>query len=159
MIDKISSWRVKLFLWVGLPVIAIIGLAIAAPDVAPAWQAKSGGGTAGTFTAVSENCGRRSCTWHGDFVPADGGQRLKNVILYDAPDGLTPGDTAPARDTGAGKGVFSTTGGVTWLLVTGFAGGGALAAVAWVVLVIRTIVTRRRELAVIERLAGTPVQG
>ncbi|RZU72763.1 hypothetical protein EV384_1143 [Micromonospora kangleipakensis] len=157
MIEKISSWRMKFFLWVGLPVIAIIGLAMSAPDVGPAWQAKSGGGTAGTFTAVSEECGRRSCTWHGDFEAAEGG--AADVILYDAPDGLTAGGTAAARDTGAGKGVFSAEGGSTWLLVTGITLAGALAAIAWVVIVVRTITTRRRDKAAIDRLARTPVQG
>ncbi|MFI7426163.1 hypothetical protein ACIBPB_04190 [Micromonospora sp. NPDC049836] len=161
MMERISSWRMKFFLWVGLPVIAVMGLAFAAPDVGPAWRAKSGAGTPGTFTAVNEECSRRSCTWHGDFVPADGGAVRKNVILYDDPAGLTTGGSAAAHDTGAGKGVFSTTGGSTWLLVTGFTVGGALAAVGWVVVIVRTIMGRRRadeEEAVIDRLARTPVQ-
>ncbi|MFR9776075.1 hypothetical protein ACL02O_08440 [Micromonospora sp. MS34] len=159
MMDRISSWRMKFFLWVGLPVIAVLGLAIAAPDVAPAWRAKSGSGTAGTFTAVREECGRRSCTWHGDFVPAGGGAARNDVVLYDAPDGLTSGGTAAARDTGAGKGVYSTAGGNTWLLVTGFAAVGVLAAVGWVVLIVRTVLGRRRNVATVDRLAGTPNQG
>lgn len=160
--ERISSWRMKFFLWVGLPVIAVLGLAFAAPDVVPAWQAKSGSGTAGTFTAVREECGRRSCSWHGDFVPAGGGAGRKDVRLYDAPDGLTTGGTAAARDTGAGKGVFATTGGSTWLLVTGFAVGGALAGVAWLALIVRTVLGRRRaaeDEATIDRLARRPVQG
>ncbi|MCW3838806.1 hypothetical protein ONA70_01660 [Micromonospora yasonensis] len=159
MMDRISSWRTKFFLWVGLPVIAVLGLAFAAPDVVPAWRAKSGAGTDGTFTALREECGRRSCSWHGDFVPADGGAPRRDVLLYDAPDGLTTGGTAAARDTGAGKGVFSRDGGTTWLLVTGFAAVGALAALAWVVLIVRTVRGRRRDVATIERLAGKPVQG
>ncbi|MGW5672330.1 hypothetical protein, partial [Micromonospora sp. NPDC003776] len=144
MMERISSWRMKFFLWVGLPVIAVIGLVIAAPDVGPAWRAKSGDGTPGTFTALREECGKRSCKWHGDFVPSGGGAARKDVILYDDPDGLTTGGTAAARDTGADKGVFSTTGGSTWLLVTGFAVGGALAGVAWLVLIVRTVLGRRR---------------
>ncbi|NES13347.1 MULTISPECIES: hypothetical protein [Micromonospora] len=162
MFEKISSWRMKFFLWVGLPVIAVLGVAFAAPDVAPAWRAKSGAGTPGTFTAVREECGKRSCTWHGDFVPTDGGAARRDVILFDDPAGLTTGGTAAARDTGAGKGVFATTGGNTWLLVTGFTVGGALAAVAWVVLIVRTVLGRRRpdeDEAAIDRLARKPVQG
>jgi hypothetical protein len=158
VIDRINNWRMKLFLWVGLPVIAVLGLAFAGPNVAPAWQAKSGQGTVGTFTAVGEECGRRSCTWYGDFEAAEGGARRTHVILYDAPDGLAQGVTAPARDTGASKGVFSTTGGSTWLTVTGITVVGALAAVAWVVLALHTLITRRRDRAEIDRLARTPGQ-
>ncbi|WP_406038860.1 hypothetical protein OG799_26970 [Micromonospora sp. NBC_00898] len=156
MLQKISDWRLKFFLWVGLPVIAVMGFAFAAPDLAPVWQAKSGGGAAGMFTAVSERCGRRNCTWYGDFVPDAGGASRKHVILYDAPDGLAQGGTTPARDTGAGKGVFATAGGSTWLLVTGFTVAAALAAVGWVGLVVTTILRRRRDAAAIDRLAGTP---
>ncbi|SCG47268.1 hypothetical protein [Micromonospora inositola] len=158
MLEKISDWRLRFFLWVGLPVIAVMGLAFAAPDLVPAWQAKSGAGAAGTFNAVSEQCGRRNCSWYGDFVPDAGGTPRKHVILYDAPDGLAQGGTTPARDTGAGKGVFATAGGSTWLLVTGFTVAAALASVGWVVLVVTTIRRRRRDAATIERLAGTPVQ-
>lgn len=161
MFERISNWRMKFFLWVGLPVIAVLGLAFAGPDVAPAWRAKSGAGTPGTFTAVREECGRRSCTWHGDFVPTDGGAVRRDVVLYDDPAGLTTGGTAAARDTGAGKGVYSTTGGNTWLLVTGLAVGGALAAVAWMVLIVWTVRRRRRPdeggMAV-DRLARKPAQ-
>jgi hypothetical protein len=159
--ERISSWRMKIFVWVGLPAIAVMGLAFAAPDVGPAWRAKSGDGTPGTFTALREECGKRSCTWHGDFVPTDGGAARKDVILYDDPAGLTTGGTAAARDTGARKGVFSTTGGSTWLLDTGLAVGGALAAVVWVALIVRTITGRRRadeDEAAIDRLARKPVQ-
>ncbi|MBM0225629.1 MULTISPECIES: hypothetical protein [Micromonospora] len=156
--DRINDWRLKFFLWIGLPVIAVMGLAFAAPDLVPAWQAKSGGGVPGTFTAVSEQCGRRNCSWYGDFVADEGGAARKQVLLYDAPDGLARGGTAPARDTGAGKGVFAAAGGSTWLLVTGFTVAAALAAVGWVVLVVTTVRRRRRDAAAIDRLAGTPVQ-
>lgn len=145
MNDKISNWRTKIFLWVGLPVIALIGLGMAGPDIAPAWQAKSGGGTPGTFTAVREDCGRRTCNLHGDFVAANGATRRPDVLIYGAPDGLTTDGTMPARDTGARKGVFAE--GMGWshlLIITGFALVGVLAAVAWVVLVVRTIRRRRR---------------
>ncbi|MEU5941823.1 hypothetical protein ABZ807_22165 [Micromonospora sp. NPDC047548] len=147
--DKISGWRTKIFVWIGLPAIAFIGLMLGATDLGPAWQAKGGSGTPGTFTAVDEECSRRNCEWHGDFVATDGGARRTEVILYDAPDGLAQGDTAPARDTGARKGVFSTTGGSTWLLLTGMTLAGVVAAVAWAVIVVR-MVRRRRQ------AAGTP---
>ncbi|MEU8259396.1 hypothetical protein AB0C02_02055 [Micromonospora sp. NPDC048999] len=142
ILSKINGWRTKIFVWIGLPVIAVAGLIFGAHDLAPAWQAKNGGGTEGTFTAVHEECGRRNCEWRGTFVADKGGAERTDVILYDAPDGLTTGTTAPARDTGARSGVFSTAGGSTYLLVTGLTLAGAAAAVAWVVIIVRAI--RRR---------------
>lgn len=49
-----------------------------------------------------------------------------------------------ARDTGARRGVFAVQGGDTWLLFSGLAGAGALAAIGWVVLLVRAITNRRR---------------
>ncbi|MFE9691635.1 hypothetical protein [Micromonospora sp. NPDC005806] len=138
-LSTINGWRTKVFLWIGLPVIAAIGLMLSVTDLAPAWEAKNGGGTPGTFTAVNEECGRRNCEWHGTFVAAEGAARRADVILYDAPDGLTAGATAPARDSGARKGVFSAAGGSTYLLVTGLALAGVVALVAWVVIIVRAI--------------------
>ncbi|MFU8851749.1 hypothetical protein ACNAW0_12315 [Micromonospora sp. SL1-18] len=143
-LNKISGWRTKVFVWIGLPVIAAAGLLAGATDLAPTWQAKNGGGTSGTFTAVHEECGRRNCEWRGTFVATEGGARRDDVILYDAPDGLAKDATAPARDTGARAGVFSTTGGSTYLWVTGLSLAGVAALVAWVVIIVRTI-RRRRE--------------
>jgi hypothetical protein len=134
----------KFLLWVGLPFFALLGLALAVPDVASAWQARSGGGTAGTFTARYETCSRRHCTWHGDFVPDGAGTPRNDVIVYDEPDGLTSGATVAARDTGARRGVFAAQGGSTWLLFTGLAVAGALAAIGWVVVLVRAIANRRR---------------
>lgn len=65
----------KVLLWAGLPFLALLGLALGVPDVTPAWQAKSGGGTAGTFTALHEKCSRY-CVWYGDFVPDGAGRRV-----------------------------------------------------------------------------------
>ncbi|WP_091200340.1 hypothetical protein [Micromonospora narathiwatensis] len=145
-LNTINGWRTKAFVWIGLPVIAVAGLMAGATDLVPAWQAKSGGGTLGTFTAVHEECGRRNCEWRGTFVADEGDARRVDVILYDAPDGVTPGATAPARDTGARAGVFSTAGGSTYLLVTGLTLAGVAAVVAWVVIIVRAI-RRRREVA------------
>ncbi|RKN24074.1 hypothetical protein D7147_03470 [Micromonospora musae] len=141
--SKISDWRAKFFLWVGLPIIAVIGFVAGTGDLVPAWQAHGGGGTSGSFTAERQECSRRSCTWYGDFT-TDAGATRTDVILYDAPDGLSAGETAPARDTGAGDGVFSTSGGSTWLLVTGLTLAGLVAAVAWVIVILREV-RRRRE--------------
>ncbi|MCO1595617.1 hypothetical protein M8C17_10610 [Micromonospora sp. RHAY321] len=140
--SKINGWRTRVFVWIGLPVIAGIGLMLGVGDLVPAWQAKGGGGAQGTFTAVSEECSRRDCTWHGNFVAEDG-ERRADVILYDAPETLTTGATAPARDTGARKGVFSTAGGSTWLLVTALTLAGAVAGVAWVGFLLGALRRRR----------------
>ncbi|MFI6331600.1 hypothetical protein ACIBBG_25245 [Micromonospora chersina] len=143
-LNTINGWRTKVFVWIGLPVIAAIGLMLSVTDLAPAWEAKNGGGTPGTFTAVNEECGRRNCEWHGTFVATEGGAQRADVILYDAPDGLAAGATAPALDSGARKGVFSTAGGSTYLLVTGLALAGVAALVAWVVIIVRAIRRRSR---------------
>ncbi|WNM41622.1 hypothetical protein RMN56_09890 [Micromonospora halotolerans] len=143
-LNTIYGWRTKVFVWIGLPVIAAIGLMLSVTDLAPAWEAKNGGGTPGTFTAVNEECGRRNCEWHGTFVATEGGAQRADVILYDAPDELTAGATAPALDSGARKGVFSTAGGSTYLLVTGLTVAGVAALVAWVWIIVRAIRNRRR---------------
>lgn len=141
--NTISGWRTKVFVWIGLPVIAAAGLMFGAFDLAPAWQAKSGQGTPGTFTAIHEKCSRRNCTWYGDFTATEGDDHRKDVILYDEPDGLTEGATVPALDSGARNGVFAEAGGSTWLLLTGFVVAAVIAAVVWVVMVVRTISRRR----------------
>lgn len=141
--DKIRGWRTRIFVWLGLPVIAVLGLTFGAFDLVPAWQANAGNGTPGTFTAVREQCSRRNCNWYGDFAADQGGARRTDVILYDEPDALRVGDAVPARDTGARNGVFSTKGGSTWLLVTVFVLAGVIAAATWVVLLVRWL-TRRR---------------
>ncbi|WP_416901216.1 hypothetical protein [Micromonospora echinospora] len=143
MANGTAGWGMKFLLWAGLPFFALLGLALAVPDVASAWQAKSGDGTAGTFIARYETCGR-DCTWHGDFVPDGGGTPRNDVIVYDEPDGLTPGATVAARDTGARRGVFAAQGGNTWLIFTGLAVAGTLAAIGWVVILVRAMVKRLR---------------
>ncbi|MER5862934.1 hypothetical protein [Kitasatospora sp. NPDC002040] len=143
-------WRTSLFLWVGLPFIAVVGLVKAAPDLVPAWEARSGSGVIGTFTAARESCSHGSCDHYGSWRSADGTSTRTDVILYDSPDSMRVGQTAEARDSGARGGVFSTTdGGSAILLVTGFAVGGVAAAIAWPVFLWRTWRTwraRRTEL-------------
>lgn len=139
--SKIQDWRMKFFLWIGLPLIAVIGLVMGSQDVVPAWQAKLGTGTAGTFAADREDCGRRSCSFFGTFTASDGTRRT-DVILYDEPDSLRVGGTTAAIDSGARKGVFATAGGFTYLLVTGLTLAGAAAAIGWIVFLLRLL--RRR---------------
>jgi hypothetical protein len=61
------------------------------------------------------------------------------------PDTLITGETTEAVDTGARTGVFATTGGSTYLLVTGFVAGGLAALVGWVFVVLGAV---RRRVAV-----------
>jgi hypothetical protein len=131
-------WRVSLFLWIGLPFIAFVGIAKAAPDLVPAWQAQSGSGVTGTFTAVRKSCSHGSCDFYGGWKAADGSATRTDVLLYDGPDSMRIGDTAVALDSGAAGGVFSTSGGYSYLLVTAFAVGGLAAAIAWPVFLWRT---------------------
>ncbi|WP_033222860.1 hypothetical protein [Kitasatospora phosalacinea] len=131
-------WRTWLFLWIGLPFFALVGLAKAAPDLVPAWKAHGGSGVTGTYTALRESCGRRSCSYYGDWKAADGSSSRTDVLLYDDPDSLRVGGTVEALDSGSSDGVFATGGGYTYLIVTGFALGGLAAAVAWPVFLWRT---------------------
>jgi hypothetical protein len=144
-VAKLADWRLKFFLWVGLPVIAAIGLLFGTADLVPAWQAKSGTGVAGTFTADREDCGRRSCSFYGTWVSSDGNKTRTDVILYDEPDSLLVGGKTDAIDSGARKGVFATAGGSTYLLVTGFTVAGVAAAVGWVIFLLRTFRRRKAE--------------
>ncbi len=140
-LNKIADWRLRFFLWIGLPLIAVMGIVFGGQDVVPAWQAKAGNGTIGTFTADREDCGRRSCSFYGTFTTPDGKTRA-DVILYDEPASLKVGSTTEAIDAGARKGVFAGAGGSTYLLVTAFALAGAAAAIAWIIFLLRTF--RRR---------------
>src|SRR4051794_339467 len=144
ILGKISDWRMTFFLWVGLPLLAAMGLVFGVGDLVPAWQAHGGGGTVGTFTAERRECGKRSCSFHGPWVAADGSARRDDVILYDEPDTLITGETTEAVDTGARTGVFATTGGSTYLLVTGFVAGGLAALVCWVFVILGAVRRRRR---------------
>ncbi|GAA0809848.1 hypothetical protein [Spirilliplanes yamanashiensis] len=145
-LGKISEWRAKIFLWAGLPLIAAGGIIFGGLDVVPAWQAHNGAGTAGVFTALREECGRRSCSFHGSWTAADGGSSRPDVILYDEPASLAVGGTTPAIDSGARTGVFATAGGPTYLFVTAFLVAGLAAAAGWV-FVLRRALRRRRAAA------------
>lgn len=151
-LSKINNWRTKFFLWIGLPVIAVMGIMFGAFDLVPAWQAHNGGGTVGTFTAEREQCGRRSCNLHGSWVSADGQERRGDVTVYDEPDSLTVGGTTEALDTGARSGVFATAGGSTYLLVSAFVVAGLAALVGWVFVIRNAVRSRRRSPAT----AGSP---
>jgi hypothetical protein len=144
---KIEKWRTKVFLWFGLPLIAAMGLIFGIGDLVPAWQAHAGSGAHGTFTAERQDCNRRSCDFVGSWRAADGGGGRTDVRLYDEPDSLRIGGTTEAIDSGASKGVFSTAGGSTYLLVTALVLAGLAAAVGWVFFLIRFFRGRREAAA------------
>lgn len=125
-----------------------MGLMFGAFDLKPAWQAHNGGGTAGTFTAEREGCGRRSCSFHGSWAATDGSDRRDDVILYDEPDALRTGATIAAVDSGSRKGVFASAGGRTYLLVSAFVVAGLAALVGWIFVIRNAIRDRRRPAAV-----------
>jgi hypothetical protein len=131
-LNKIANWRAKVFLWVGLPILAGMGLFLGVTDLVPAWQARSGDGVVGTFSANREQCGRRTCSFHGSWQAADGSAGKADVMLYDEPDDLRVGGTVEAIDSGARKGVFATAGGSSYLLFTGMTVAGAAMAATWV---------------------------
>ncbi|HEX6682173.1 MAG TPA: hypothetical protein VF062_05235 [Candidatus Limnocylindrales bacterium] len=140
-----GNWRTKVFLWIGLPAIAVIGLVFGAQDLVPSYQAQGGKGTAGTFTAQREDCGRRSCSWYGDWQAADGSKTRTDVILYDEPDSLKQGDSVEAVDTGARNGVYTKGGGAsTFYLTLALSLAGLAAAIGFVFFLIRQF-TRRRQ--------------
>lgn len=136
----------KIFLWIGLPLIAVIGLGFSVRDVGPAWAAKNGEGTVGTFTAKREDCGRRSCSFYGDWVSADGAGRRSDVILYDEPDSMSIGGTTEALDTGARTGVFTKGGSGTFYLTVAITLAGVAAAIGFIFVLIRRF--RRKPQAV-----------
>jgi hypothetical protein len=143
VVANVQSFRLKFFLWIGLPIIAGIGI-VAGMDVGSSWRAKAGEGTPGTFTAVKEDCGR-SCSFYGNWKADDGTTRRTDVILYDEPDSLRVGGTTPALDSGARNGVYATgSGSSTYLLTTGLMLAGIAAAIGWIVFLVRTF---RRRLA------------
>jgi hypothetical protein len=133
----------KFFLWAGLPLIAAMGLMFGSFDLVPAWQAHSGGGVAGTFTAQREDCGGHSCDFFGSWTSADGSRSLEDIGIYDEPDSFSTGQSIQAVDTGARHGVFATTGGSTYLLISAFVLAGVAALVGWIS-VIRNAFRRRR---------------
>lgn len=131
------AWRKRFFRLLILPVIALAALFVGGRDIVAVWEAKSGGGTVGVFTADREQCSRRSCSFYGDWTAADGSSTRTDVILYDEPDSLEVGGTTEAVDTGSPNGVFATAGGITYLLVTAFFAAGVLALVIWIVFLVK----------------------
>jgi hypothetical protein len=115
----------------------------------PAWQAHNGAGTAGTFVAEREECGRRSCSLYGSWAATDGSKQLADVKLNDGPDTMAVGQKIEAVDSGARMGVFAAGGGSSYLFVTAFVVGGLAALVGWVFVIRNAVRDRRRKPAAV----------
>lgn len=136
--------RIRLLLLAGLPIIAAGALALGGVDAVASWQAKSGGGVTGVFTADRQECSRRACNFYGPWTATDGSRHRPDVILYDAPADLTVGQSIATVDTGARKGVFTPGGGgSTYLITTVIALFGVVAATAWIVILLHSALTAR----------------
>lgn len=99
-------------------ILLVIGgfLTVSLLDIGPAWSAKLGLGTHGTFTA--EKCWRTKtgCFWTGTFV-SDNGQILRADVGFDSKI-ANVGQQIPARDTGDRVDVYPMGGGWDWLWTT-----------------------------------------
>jgi hypothetical protein len=110
--------RWYMFLWVFcVPVLLLFAIPMTVPSIGPAWSAKFGEGTPGTFTATSVEC-NRSCTWTGEFFADDRSVYRTSVSLGEGGDVHRVGQQVPAVDTGDRKRVFPPGGGWDWLLIS-----------------------------------------
>ncbi len=142
----IENWRWKIFLFVGLPIIGVAALVIGGMNVGPAFEAANGGGTPGTYVALSEKCRKRSCTFEGTWTAADGSSTRTGVELLSEPDGMALGTKVPAVDTGADAGVFGPDSKMhLWYAAVIAIGLAALA--GWVWVIVRAVRKRRPEAA------------
>ncbi len=141
--SRLGEDLLRLLLWVGTPIACVAFLWAGVPGVAPAWEARFGGGTPGVFTAQTESCGRYSCQWTGTFESDDGGVVRTGVPIGSGAPELGPGQTTPAVDTG-GVVVYPEGGGWDFLLssIVLFIAVGGLA--VWASAVVRAVRRRRR---------------
>ncbi|SEM08492.1 hypothetical protein [Streptacidiphilus jiangxiensis] len=113
------------------PVAALLLVLMGAMDIGPTWSAHLGGGTRGTFTVTSVECGR-SCDWAGDFVSDDGTDTRVGVGLGSGGDVHHVGDRIRAVDTGDHINVYPAGGGHDWIATTLLTGFGAVLLVQWI---------------------------
>ncbi|MBO3743334.1 hypothetical protein [Actinoplanes flavus] len=137
-----------LLVWLGLPAVAAVILLFSAQDTRAAWAARGDDGVRGTFVTGPNNCSGSACTPYGDWTAADGNSGRKDVILYDPPRLLTPGDEVEALDAGARNGVFTVGGdGLTRTVVTAFTGVAVFLLLVWLAALAVTVPRYRRRYA------------
>ena len=132
-----------------LPAILVLVLAVSVWVMGPAWAAKLGHGTRGTFTA--ELCVKQKgvCNWHGTFVSDTGTDQRNNISIGDGATITSTGQQIPAIDTGLPTEVFPADGGMDWLYSSIVALISGLCLILWAVKVPIATVRRRRRPATI----------
>jgi hypothetical protein len=113
---------------VGVVLVLVMSLSIG-----PAISAAQGHGTRGYFVAQTENCGRHSCTWRGQFRLPDGQVTRGGVSFDGSYPSMHAGSMVPALDTGDFSNVFPRHGSVSWLvdLAAGVFGIALIGQVTW----------------------------
>ena len=134
-----------------LPAFLVIVLAVSVWVMGPAWAAKLGHGTRGTFTAVLCVKQKGQCNWSGSFVSDTGTDQKNNVTLGDGAAITSTGQQIPAIDTGLPTEVFPADGGRDWLYSSIVALISALCLILWAVKVPIAEVRRRRWVPTIGR--------
>jgi hypothetical protein len=98
-----------------VPLFAVFVLTLSVQDIGPAWSAKFGNGTHGTFTADRCDRGKSGCFWKGTFV-SDTGRTLRTDVGLASGDNVTHvGQQVEALDTGDRVNVYPAGGGWDWL--------------------------------------------
>lgn len=129
---------------VSVPLFAAYFLAFSAWDIGPAWSAKLGNGTPGTFTAERCEHGKSGCFWKGRFV-SDTGRILRTDVGLASGGKVTHvGQQVGALDTGDRVDVFPVGGGWDWLLTTLFFVASLAALSIWTLIVPIRALRRRR---------------
>ncbi|MEZ0068469.1 hypothetical protein ABIA32_004494 [Streptacidiphilus sp. MAP12-20] len=96
------------------PVWICVVLVVSIRNVGPSWSAHLGEGVKGTWTQTGYPCaGRHSCVCKGEFVSADGAERLSDVPVHRYGGGcLVGGGSVPAL--AEGRIVYPADGGPAW---------------------------------------------
>ncbi len=127
-------------------------------DVTATGRAAKGEGVPGTFTALSESCGRGGCTWYGTFTTDSLFQLTHGSVQLRGKGtrSIEAGDAIPALDVGSGDFVQMKGGSPDWdhplgvgaiAVVVGGLGVGLNAMVMWGVYWTRAAPASRRRQA------------
>jgi hypothetical protein len=130
---------------VAVPLFAAFLLITSVEDSGPAWSAKTGHGTPGTFTIDRCDRGKQGCSWTGTFVSDDGWTVLTDVGLADGHRETHVGQRIRAVDTGGDTVVYPAGGGSDWLDDTVAIAASICTLVVWTVVMLTRILRRRRK--------------
>lgn len=112
--------QLRAVLWLGLvPLLAVLLLPFLLLEIGPSYEARFGGGTPGTFTALEPDCDDETgtCRWNGAFRPDGGGPDRADVRLIGG--GVERrGQRVDAVDVGTDGTVYPAGGGWNWLITT-----------------------------------------